>query len=67
MIEVEFRDGKRQVPDHVAEMMESLPTHTMTYEQAMEKANWKLADDHVSRAFDGFVQSHFRNTNGSGR
>lgn len=64
MAEVEFRDGKRQIPDHLAAMMADLRTHTMTYEQAVEKANWKLADDFANKAVDGLVQSHFRNTGG---
>jgi hypothetical protein len=63
--EVEFRDGKRDIPDHLADMMIELPTHTLTYEQAVEKANWKLANDHINRAYDGIVQAHFRNQGGS--
>ena len=66
MREVEFRDEKRLVPDHLADMMATLPTHTMTYEQAIEKANWKLANDHIDRAYDGMIQSHFRNQGGHG-
>lgn len=58
--EVEFRDGKRVVPEHLADIMAGLPTHTMTYEQAVEKANWKLANDHVEKVYDGIIQSHFR-------
>lgn len=64
MKEVEFRDGKKLVLDHLAEMMTDLPTHTMTYEQAVEKANWKLSQDHIGKAFDSIVQGHFRNQGG---
>ena len=64
MREVEFRDGKKILPDHLADMMIDLPTHTLTYEQAVEKANWKLAADHVNRAADGIIQSHFSRTGG---
>ena len=64
MREVEFRDGKKLIPDHLADMMASLPTHTMTFEEARDKANWKLASDHANRAFDGIVQSHFRDQGG---
>lgn len=60
MTEVEFRDGKRLIPDHLADMMVDLPTHTMTHEEAIEKANWKLANDFLGRAQDRIVQSHFR-------
>jgi hypothetical protein len=58
--EVEFRDGPRNVPAHLADMMIGLKTHTLTYEEAVEKANWKLASDHVEHAVDGIIQSHFR-------
>lgn len=58
--EVEFRDGKREVPEHLADIMASLQTHTMTYEQAVEKANWKLAQDHIEKVYDGIIQSHFQ-------
>jgi len=64
MREVEFRDGKRVIPDHLADMMSELPTHTLTYEQAVEKANWKLASDHANKAFDSAVQGHFRSMGG---
>ena len=60
MREVEFRDGKRLIPDHLADMMTDLKTHTLTYQQAVDKANWKLASDFVEKAYDGIVQSHFR-------
>lgn len=60
MREVEFRDGPRLVPDHLADMMASLKTHTMTYEEAVEKANWKLASDFTERAYDNIIQSHFK-------
>ena len=59
MREVEFRDGKKVIPDHLADMMIELPTHTMTYEQAVEKANWKLANDHLGRVQERTIQSHF--------
>jgi len=64
MREVEFRDGKRLVLDHLADMMADLPTHTMTYEQAVEKANWKLASDYANKAVDDAVQGHFRSQGG---
>lgn len=64
MREVEFRDGKREIPDHLADMMATLPTHTLRYEEAVEKANWKLASDHVNRAADSVIQSHFGRTGG---
>lgn len=58
--EVEFRDGKRWIPAHLADMMATLNTHTLTYEEAVEKANWKLASDHINTAADSFIKGHFR-------
>jgi len=58
--EVEFRDGKRLIPAHLADMMVDLKTHTMTFDEAVEKANWKLAQDHVSIAYDRVILNHFR-------
>lgn len=65
MRELEFRDGKRLVPDHLADMMGDLKTHTMTHDEAVEKANWQLASDHLNRVADGVVQGHFRDRGGS--
>ncbi len=64
MIEVTFRDGKRLVVDYLAELMIDLPTRTMTYEQAVEKTNWKLASDYANRQADAAIQSHFRKDSG---
>lgn len=61
---IEFRTGKREVPDHLADMMRDLPTHTLTFEQAVEKANWKLAQDHLSKVQADVLQSHFRDRGG---
>ena len=58
--EVEFRDGKRMIPAHLADMMVDLKTHTMTFDEAVAKANWKLASDFTNAAADRIVQSHFR-------
>lgn len=41
-------------------MMATLDTHTLTYDEAVEKANWKLASDHIDRVADQFVKGHFR-------
>lgn len=60
MREVEFRDGKRLIPDHLADMMSDLKTHTMTHDEAVEKANWKLASDFANKRVDQVRQSHFR-------
>ena len=61
---VKFRDGKREIPDHLAAMMVGLETKAITYEQAVEKANWKMASDHLNHAQDTIIQGHFREGRG---
>jgi hypothetical protein len=36
---LEFRDGKRVVPDYLYPEMSQLETHRMTYEQAVKEAD----------------------------
>lgn len=60
MVEIEFRDGKKVVPDHLADLMTDLKTHTMTYDEAVKQANWKLATDYADQSIDKIRQSHFR-------
>lgn len=60
MAEVEFRTGIREVPDHLAKLMGGLETWNMTFEEAVQKANWKLANDFANRA----QEAHIRKTLG---
>jgi hypothetical protein len=48
-MQVEFRDGIREVPDYLAILMRGLPTYDMTYEEARDKANWKMATDFANK------------------
>ena len=61
MAEVEFRDGVREVPDHLAEMMRGLPTHQMTLTEATQAANNSLIGDRFNRARQNLITEHFRN------
>lgn len=60
MAQVEFRTGIREVPDYLANMMGSLETWTMTYEEAVKQANWKLAKDYANKAQDDIVRKALR-------
>jgi len=53
-----FRDGEREVPDHLADLMESFETRAMTYDQAVERANWKMTNDYLNKAQSSIVQGH---------
>jgi len=58
--EMEFRDGDRSVPDYLADMMQGIKTHTMTYEQAIEAANKKVMTDLLNAKQDSVLAAHFK-------
>lgn len=57
---IEFRDGERDVVDHVAVMMAGMKTWEYTYEQALHLAEQKLLTDRLKVAQDALVREHFR-------
>jgi len=61
MSEVVFRDGKREVPNHLAALMSELDTYKLTYEEAVAAANKKLVSDHLDKTFGKIVSQHFEN------
>ncbi len=58
MVEVEFRDGFRLVPAHVADLISKYRPYTMTYEEAVAKANTAMAAEHANRAMQRIVSRH---------
>ena len=56
MAQVEFRTGLRDIPDHLAAMMRNMETWKMTYEEAVDKANWKVASDFANKAQDSIIR-----------
>lgn len=62
MQEVEFRDGRRMVPDHIEAMLEGIETYRMTYKDAIKAANQKMLGDRVYKAQQGLIRDHFRET-----
>lgn len=60
MTTIEFRDGEKDVPDHVAVMMKGLETHTMTYEQALRASEQKMVKDRLNYEMNSLVADHFR-------
>jgi hypothetical protein len=59
MAEVEFRTGKRVIPDYMAELMAGIQTHKMTYDQAVAAMNKKLESNVIDRASDQIINEHF--------
>lgn len=59
MKKVDFRDGTREVQDHIADFLESLDTYTMTYAAAMRVVNNRFLRDRLDKAQDEAVRQHF--------
>ena len=55
-----FRDGKRTVPPHLADMMAGMDTLRYTYEEAIDRVNNRLAADFANSQFDAIVSAHLR-------
>jgi hypothetical protein len=58
-IEVEFRDGRRPVPPHVAELLAGIETFRMTYEQSIAAANRRMESRVVDNAMSSILRTHF--------
>lgn len=58
--EIEFRDGKRLVPEYLGAIMSGLETHRMTYEEAVQAANQRMEADHLNAKRDEILAAHFR-------
>lgn len=59
MAERKFRDGTREVPDYIHDMMQGLETRKLSYEEALVAMNKKALSDHVNKAVDRIVTEHF--------
>jgi hypothetical protein len=60
--EMVFRDGKRTVPPHLADLMAGMDTLRYTYSEAIDRVNNRLAADFANSAMDRIVGSHLRGT-----
>lgn len=58
MRQVEFRDGYKLVPDHVADKLAEFETYKMTYEQALDKMNSSFVEDRLRKAQNDVVREH---------
>jgi len=58
-----FRDGAREVPDHIAIWMTDIDTVRLTFEEAIDQMNKKMERDYLNRAADRVVSSHFQRMN----
>lgn len=60
VVSLPFADGVRDVPEHIAVLMKQhqISTHEVTYDQAIERMNWKNADKAMNDQFDKIRSSH---------
>jgi hypothetical protein len=58
--ELVFRDGKRTVPPHLADMMTGLDTLRYTYEEAIDRVNNRLVSDLLNSQLDATISSSLR-------
>lgn len=62
-MEMAFRDGPREVPDHLYTVLVPYADrmYRITYAEACEFANKLMVDDLVSRHMDRVIADHFKN------
>ena len=58
--ELEFRDGKRLVPNYIGAILSGLETHRMTYEEAILRANQRMEARYLNSVADDVVVAHMR-------
>jgi len=63
-MEVLFRDGLRNVPNHVAALLEPVDTYKLTYKEALDVINKNMVSNHLDKTFGKIVSQHFENWRG---
>lgn len=59
MAQVEFRDGFKEIPDYLADLMTGMETYRMTVSEAIDSVNKKLERDVINQAQNDIMRSHF--------
>lgn len=62
MATFEFRDGKREIPDYLADVLREYEskTYQITYEEAMDLANRKMERDVIEKRMNAVINQHFK-------
>lgn len=58
MPQLEFRDGFREVPPHLASLMRGMETFRYTYREAIQLANNSLFKDWINGQQDKVLRRH---------
>jgi len=56
---LEFRDGSREVPAHLAALMTGMETFRFTYREALGKVNDNLFSSWLNGKQDAILRRHF--------
>ena len=59
-VELEFRDGRRVVPNYLVAILSVLETFRMTYDEAIDEANRMMERDYISNALSKVRTDHLR-------
>lgn len=59
MAKVEFRDGVREIPDYLADLMTEFETYQLTADEAIAQVNKNLERKVLTNAYDSVVKDHF--------
>lgn len=62
MATFEFRDGKREIPDYLADVLRRYEKRLfqITYDEALDLANRTMVQDTVDAKLNGVINAHFR-------
>ncbi len=60
MKRMEFRDGEKDVPDHVAALLLGVDTFQYTHDQAVRLSEQQLLKNRLNEAQKRLVDSHLR-------
>lgn len=62
MTTLEFRDGKREIPDYLADVIRRYESrlYQITYDEAIELANRTMEHDVVEAKLTSVIATHFR-------
>lgn len=60
IIEMEFRDGRRVVPVHLAAALDTIETYRYTYREAVKMANDEMVREVVVGKVNKVIEGHFR-------
>lgn len=65
MAQLVFRDGPRDVPEHVEGMLKGIEIHKLTYDEAVKAANFKMENEFLAKSYNKMITDHFRHGGGS--